>query len=224
MRAHQSLAKKSFVTYLRRRTLTKTAIAYSLHRLFRHEALPANPLRARRRAAYKVSDHNILLIACKYRTEYEPNGQILRYLKCMQYHLCQADFGEGEANAEAEQPPVPADGDDPDSAGEDDIPLNESHPDLGNANAGFEEEADEVEEPAAIAMPPPAQQPRNRQAAVQAQDRTAQSQDDTMLPGGSQLVPRATGSLMASGAARRQSKRQGASATAAPSTTRARFN
>ncbi|KAH7662589.1 hypothetical protein AAVH_43449, partial [Aphelenchoides avenae] len=118
-------------------------------RLVRHEALPANPLRNRRLPAYMASDKHILAVARKYRTEYEPNGQILRYLKCMQYHLCQADYGEEEAEGDAEQPPVPAD--DGDGANDDDIPMNESHPGLGNNNAGFEEEAEEDDEgPAAV--------------------------------------------------------------------------
>ncbi|KAH7718010.1 hypothetical protein AAVH_14521 [Aphelenchoides avenae] len=109
-------------------------------RLVRHTALPGNPLRRRRVPAYMASDKHILAIARKYRTDYSPAGEVLRYLKCMQNHLVQADFGEAAAEDDGAgpHPPAPAD-DDPDGGGgddaeDDDIPLNESHPALDGSS------------------------------------------------------------------------------------------
>lgn len=161
----------------------------------------------------------------------------------MQYHLCQADFGENEPEGDAEQPPVPADdddGDDPDGADDDGIPLNESHPGLVNADGGLEEEADDDEDPAA-GQPPvqpadraAAEQPVQLQAEqvdaeaqiqlavrgeaqrpVQLQGAQAQPQDDGMLPGGSQLVPGNSGTTGQNGVARRQPKRAAAASASA---------
>lgn len=68
----------------------------------------------------------MLAIAQKYSTYYEPNGEILRYLRCMQYHLAKARFPGEEDEGEDEEVEEEAGGGD----GGGDIPHNESHPGL----------------------------------------------------------------------------------------------
>lgn len=96
-----------------------------------------------------MADKNILAIAQRYATHYQPTGQVLRYLRCMQFHLAQAEY---EQQADQDEAANAAAGDDAPQGGDggaaeaadgdaaeaadgaaaeandDNIPLNESHP------------------------------------------------------------------------------------------------
>ncbi|KAH7694242.1 hypothetical protein AAVH_38715, partial [Aphelenchoides avenae] len=87
-------------------------------RLVRQEHFQAEALRRGRQPKYIRSDKHMLAIAEKYSTHYQPNGLILRYLRCMQFRLAKARF-PGENHEEEAEDEEDAGGDGDDNNGDD---------------------------------------------------------------------------------------------------------
>lgn len=205
--------------------------------VFRNEYYQADPVRNRRRPKYMASDKHMLAVAERYDNHYRPTDQLLRYLRCMQFHLCKSRFeadGEDDPLEEVDEHEA-GDDNDPDGvpadpeAGGDEIPHNESHPSVNEADieAALGEDngeavpvanADgirhnEANDPLPVAQRAVREVPAQRALHAEAEPPTqlqasqaAQSQNDATLPGGSQLGP-TTSTNAATVIMRRPSKR-----------------
>lgn len=115
-------------------------------RIFRHEVLPAGPLRQRRRKRYLVADKHLLSLAQRYAAHYIGND-ILRYLRCVQHHLQKPRFPGEPPNVNED--PLEEVADDEVGGGDDavggypegHIPRRESHPGVAHLEA---EEGDQA--------------------------------------------------------------------------------
>lgn len=99
---------------------------------FRNEFLPAEPLRRKKCPRYMASDKHIKTLAGRYDAHYRAGGEVLRYLRCVQYHLKKARFPDEPPAAEFLLADVDVGNDDGNVDGDDDfdngIPHNESYP------------------------------------------------------------------------------------------------